>query len=322
MIRSTLARHGHSICRTCQPGRSVFGSANDYWKSLKKRGNYNVVKPGMVSDQITFPDGIQLPSYALTGLVDPAPEEVDIKTPDQIERLRQSCALASKILREIGTRLEVGMTTDEIDTLVNQICLESQAYPSPLNYRGFPKSVCTSVNNVACHGIPDDRPLQDGDIMTVDVSVYLNGYHGDCACSFAIGNVDDKGHHLLKVTKECLDRAIEICKPKQRLSFIGETIERIANAAGLQVVPCFCGHGIGTYFHGPPDILHFDTGTLTPGIIKEGMTFTIEPVLSEGQSEIVILEDGWTAVTIDHSRTAQYEHTVLITSKGAEILTL
>nr|CAD7424215.1 unnamed protein product [Timema monikensis] len=177
---------------------------------------------------------------------------------------------------------QVGKTTDDIDKLVHKLALDNGAYPSPLHYKGFPKSVCTSVNNVACHGIPDDRPLEDGDIINIDVTVYLNGFHGDCSSTFLVGNVDEKGRKLVQVTEECLYRAIEHCKP-------------------------------GRFFNSLDNVY--------PGRMLPGMTFTIEPVIAQGSENIVILEDGWTAVMEDTGRAAQFEHTVLITETGVEVLT-
>nr|CAD7457988.1 unnamed protein product [Timema tahoe] len=214
---------------------------------------------------------------------------------------------------------QVGKTTDDIDKLVHKLAIDNEAYPSPLHYKGFPKSVCTSVNNVACHGIPDDRPLEDGDIINIDVTVYLNGFHGDCSSTFLVGNVDEKGRKLVQVTKECLYRAIEHCKPGRFFNSLGEEIENTARKFGLTVIPAFAGHGIGSYFHGPPDIYHCYNSY--PGRMLPGMTFTIEPVIAQGSENIVILEDGWTAVTEDTGRAAQFEHTVLITETGVEVLT-
>jgi len=211
------------------------------------------------------------------------------------------------------------MTTDEIDELVHESSVSHGAYPSPLSYRGFPKSCCTSVNNVACHGIPDSRPLQDGDIINVDITVYLNGYHGDTSRTFLIGQVDEQGRRLVQTAERCRDEAVNICRPGQSFCSLGNLISSIAREAGFCVVPVFCGHGVGRQFHELPDIFHFENQE--PGKMETGMTFTIEPVISEGSSEVIILKDGWTAVSLDNSRSAQFEHTVLITSQGVEVLT-
>ncbi|RZC36033.1 Peptidase M24 domain containing protein [Asbolus verrucosus] len=214
---------------------------------------------------------------------------------------------------------QVGQTTDALDTFVHDFIVTHEAYPSPLNYKHFPKSVCTSVNNVACHGIPDDRKLEDGDIINIDVTVFYKGYHGDCSKTFLVGNVDDLGRELVQATETCLNDAIAICRPGRKFNEIGSFIEKRSRSLGFTVIPAFIGHGIGHYFHGPPDIFHITNDY--SGEMQAGMTFTIEPVLSHGGKEILILEDDWTAVTLDFARTAQFEHTVLITDTGAEVLT-
>lgn len=239
--------------------------------------------------------------------------------------------------------MQIGTTTNDIDRFVHTEIIKANAYPSPLRYQSFPKSVCTSVNNVACHGIPDDRPLMAGDIINVDITVFLNGYHGDCSTMFQIGNVDERGVRLMEVARMCRDEAIrQCCGPDRPFNAIGQNIDRWAREHFMRVVPAFTGHGIGSYFHGPPEILHFRNlfiyyaqigmplkgvcvflfvGNKEDGLMKAGMTFTIEPVISLGSEEIEIQEDGWTAMSVDGSRSAQFEHTVLITNDGVEILT-
>ncbi|XP_043850316.1 methionine aminopeptidase 1D, mitochondrial isoform X5 [Dromiciops gliroides] len=211
------------------------------------------------------------------------------------------------------------MTTEEIDSLVHQEIIRHNAYPSPLGYGGFPKSVCTSVNNVLCHGIPDSRPLQDGDIINIDVTVYYNGYHGDTSETFLVGNVDKYGKKLVEVARRCRDEAIAACRAGAPFSVIGNTISRITCENGLQVCPHFVGHGIGSYFHGHPEIWHHANDSDL--LMEEGMAFTIEPIIVEGSPEFKVLEDKWTAVSTDNKRSAQFEHTIVITSGGAEILT-
>uniref|UniRef100_A0A182PEC6 Methionine aminopeptidase n=1 Tax=Anopheles epiroticus TaxID=199890 RepID=A0A182PEC6_9DIPT len=222
--------------------------------------------------------------------------------------------------KEICELRTAGVTTDEIDAFVHQEAIKANAYPSPLRYLGFPKSVCTSVNNVACHGIPDDRKLLDGDIINIDITVFFNGYHGDCSRTVLIGEVDERGKYLVESTERCLAEAILCCGPGQPICVIGKSIDKFAKRKKLTVMPAFAGHGIGSYFHGPPNILHFDNDF--PGVMIPGMTFTIEPVLTLGTSEAEILEDTWTAVSTDNARSAQFEHTVLITSEGCEVLTV
>ncbi|CAG9766341.1 unnamed protein product [Ceutorhynchus assimilis] len=283
-------------------------------------GNYALVHPGKVSSRKTVPDHIPKPSYHLDGEPKETIAYPEVKNAEQIQRMRESCKLAATVLKTIGESISVGQTTDEIDTLVHNLCIKHQAYPSPLNYKHFPKSVCTSVNNVTCHGIPDDRPLEDGDIINVDITVFYNGYHGDCSKTFLIGNVDDEGKRLVEATEHCLDEAIKICKPGTYFRDIGYFIEKKAAEMRYNIVPAFVGHGIGHYFHGPPDIYHIRNAY--PGKMEPGMTFTIEPILTQGEELIEILEDDWTAVTVDEARTAQFEHTILITQSGADILTL
>ncbi|XP_077374415.1 methionine aminopeptidase 1D, mitochondrial isoform X4 [Festucalex cinctus] len=197
--------------------------------------------------------------------------------------------------------------------------IQHNAYPSPLGYGGFPKSVCTSVNNVVCHGIPDSRPLQDGDIINIDVTVYLDGYHGDTSETFFVGEADEVGRRLVETARRCRDDAIAACKPGAELCVIGNTISEIAHANGFRVCPYFIGHGIGSSFHCYPEIWHHaNDNDMT---MDEGMAFTIEPILMEGCSEFKILKDKWTAVSTDDKRSAQFEHTVVITSDGVKILT-
>ncbi|KAM4697469.1 methionine aminopeptidase 1D, mitochondrial isoform 3-T3 [Rhinophrynus dorsalis] len=214
---------------------------------------------------------------------------------------------------------QVGMTTEAVDALVHENIIIHNAYPSPLGYGGFPKSVCTSVNNVVCHGIPDSRPLQDGDIINIDVTVYFQGYHGDTSETFLVGNVDKRGQVLVDVARRCRDEAIAQCLPGAPLSVIGNTISRIARENDFQVCPYFVGHGIGSFFHGHPEIWHHENDNCLR--MEEGMAFTIEPIIMEGSPDYKILKDKWTAVSTDNKRSAQFEHTIVITSGGAEILT-
>lgn len=287
----------------------------DAFNELPSVKNYQLVKIGNLSPPRKVPRHITVPRFGIFS----TPRSIDRKTGLQLEKMRESCHLARKVLNTLGEQMKVGMTTDEIDKLAHEVIVANNAYPSPLFYRGFPKSICTSVNNVACHGIPDDRPLEDGDMITVDVTVYYSGYHGDCAETYAVGNVDESGKLLIKAAKQCRDAAISACSPGKPFSVIGKTVSSLAESFGFQVMPAFCGHGIGRYFHGLPDVYHFDNDFR--GTMEEGMTFTVEPVISEGSQEAVLLEDGWTAVTLDNSRAAQFEHTILITEDGVEVLT-
>lgn len=267
-----------------------------------------------------FPSTIALPSYITSGHLN-SPRMAEIKTDEQISLLTSACKVAASILEEVGQKIESGMTTNDIDDLVFTKCIEANAYPSPLLYKGFPKSVCTSVNEVACHGIPSKQVLNDGDILNVDITVFYNGYHGDTSATFSVGAVDERSQALMLAAQECLKAGISICQDGTPFSDIGDIIFQIACEAGFEVIPFFCGHGIGTYFHGPPDIVHVPSDYAGTETMKAGMTFTIEPILCDGQPEVKILDDGWTVVTIDGSRSAQYEHTIVITKTGSRILT-
>ncbi|XP_043278935.1 methionine aminopeptidase 1D, chloroplastic/mitochondrial [Venturia canescens] len=301
--------------------KKIFNSVKDPKRKTINNsfGKYEIVKPWDVSERIKVPSYIPKPPYSDSGKPSDPPNEIEIKNPNQIECMRHSCMLAKRILRQIRPMIEPGVTTDHLDKRVHDIIINNGAYPSPLNYKGFPKSICTSINNVACHGIPDSRPLVDGDILNIDITVYQNGYHGDCSEMFKVGKIDSEADHLISVTELCLNKAISICKPGEKFCNIGKVIEETANKHSLTVIPVFAGHGIGSYFHGPPDIFHF--AHYQEGIMQPGMTFTIEPVLTQGSEDCILLEDGWTAVTLDSARTAQVEHTILITEEGCDILT-
>lgn len=281
----------------------------------------NVVAAGKVSPERLVPLEIPKPPYYYK-FMDPGDTSgiPEIKNREQILRMRESCALAANVLESCADLVKVGVTTDEIDAFVHDKIISLKAYPSPLRYAGFPKSVCTSVNNVACHGIPDDRKLLNGDIINIDITLFYKYYHGDCSKTFLVGNVDEIGKYLVKSTEECLYGAIQQCGPEKEFCNIGQFIDSFAIEHKLTIVPVFIGHGIGSYFHGPPEILHYYNNL--PGKMKSGMTFTIEPILSLGGPQIQILEDNWTAVTTDKARSAQFEHTVLITESGVDILTL
>lgn len=242
-----------------------------------------------------------------------------IKNCDQIEKLRYACRVGRRVLNRIRPAVKASVTTDDLDWLAHHLICEENAYPSPLRYQSFPKSICTSVNNVVVHGIPDSRQLEEGDIINVDISVFVNGFHGDLSETFFIGDVDENAQRLVKVTKECLDQAISICGPGQELKKIGEIISSIAHAQGFTVCPHYVGHGIGEEFHEMPQILHHYNDY--PGLMVPGMVFTIEPVLCEGETAIDHWKDGWTVVTRDKKRAAQFEHTILITDSGCEVLT-
>lgn len=278
-----------------------------------------IERPGAVSPGRPIPPTIRTPEYWPHGRPNPSPTEVEIKTPEQIEGMRRAARLAREVMDTIGNSVRIGVTTDELDRVGHGAALVRNCYPSPLNYRGFPKSICTSVNNVSCHGIPDDRPLLDGDIISVDVTVFHEGYHGDCCETWCLPGVDEAGKKLVHAARMCRDRAISECGPGVPFARIGEVCDVEARMAGFSIVPVFIGHGIGSYFHGPPDIYHFannETGSMAPG-----MCFTVEPVVTQGREGVSVLADGWTALMIDGGRAAQFEHTVLITDTGHDILT-
>jgi methionyl aminopeptidase len=237
-----------------------------------------------------------------------------------IERMRVACRAAAEILQTVGAAVAPGVTTDELDALCHEECIRRGGYPSPLNYGAFPKSLCTSVNEVICHGIPDDRPLVDGDIVNLDVTIFLDGVHGDTNATFPVGQIDDASADLIRVTRECLDRGIAAVKPGRQVRQIGRAIQSHAEAHGYGVVRAFVGHGIAEQFHTDLQIPHYDDERAST-VIEPGMTFTIEPMITVGAWQHEIWPDDWTAVTIDRKRTAQFEHTLLVTDDGAEILT-
>lgn len=241
-----------------------------------------------------------------------------------IDAMRDVCGLAKQLLDYISPFVVAGITTNELDRLCEVYTVNIlQAESAPLNYEGYPKSICTSINKVVCHGIPDETQLKEGDIVNIDVTVkkmYDGVYHyGDTSKMFMIGRVHPRHKFLCEITLESLNRAIEIVKPGVPFSKIGHTIEKIAKNAGFSVVRDFCGHGIGTEFHTQPQILHYSNNL--PGVIESGMIFTIEPMLNEKDSKTKILEDKWTAITRDGGYSAQYEHTILVTDDGCEVLT-
>ncbi len=279
----------------------------------------NRLRAGRVSPERAVPESIAVPEYRDT-LVPKRWDEPRVKAPETIERMRRAGRIAAEVLSLAGAAVAPGVTTDEIDAYVHELCLERGAYPSPLRYKGFPKSVCTSVNEVICHGIPDDRPLADGDIVNLDVTAFVDGVHGDTNATFEVGEVDEASRRLVRVTRECMEAGIEAVAPGHPLSLIGRAIEAHAEAHGYSVVRAFVGHGIGEQFHSDLQIPHYHEPRLT-AVAEEGMTFTIEPMISMGTGQHRIWEDGWTAVTTDGSRTAQFEHTILVTSEGAEVLT-
>ena len=244
-----------------------------------------------------------------------------LHTPSEFEGMRKAGHLAARTLDFITPYVKEGITTDELNELCHDFIISHEAIPAPLNYRGFPKSICTSINHVICHGIPSSKKLQNGDIMNIDVTVILDGWYGDTSRMFAIGKIPLKAQKLIDVTYEAMMRSIELVHPGATLGDIGHAIQTYAESKGFSVVRDFCGHGLGREFHAPPEVLHY--GKPHTGLeLKEGMFFTIEPMINAGGYEMKILGDGWTAVTRDKSLSAQYEHSLGVTATGYEIFTL
>ncbi len=246
---------------------------------------------------------------------------ITIKTADDIAKMRIAGRLAAEVLEMIGPHVVAGTTTDELNQLCHDYIVNvQQAIPAPLHYRGFPKSICTSVNQVVCHGIPNHKKLKEGDIINIDVTVNKDGLHGDTSKMFLVGHVSPLAKQLVRVTQECLYLGIQQVKPGATLGDIGAVIQKHAEAQHYSIVREYCGHGIGRIFHEDPQVLHFGKPG-TGEVLKEGMTFTIEPMVNAGKRRIKLLSDGWTVVTKDSSLSAQWEHTLLVTSTGVEVLT-
>ncbi len=278
-----------------------------------------MVTPATLSPPRPVPAAIPRPEYV--GKRRPArytgSEVHDAAT---IERIRTASRLAAQALAEVGRHVVPGVTTDELDRIGHEFMVDRGAYPSTLGYKGFPKSLCTSVNEVICHGIPDSTVLGDGDIVNVDITAFLDGVHGDTDATFGVGELDEESSLLLERTREAMLRGIRAVKPGRPISVIGRVIESYARRFGYGVVRDFTGHGIGTAFHSGLVILHFDEPSETT-VLEPGMTFTVEPMLTLGAVDYDIWPDGWTVVTRDGRRSAQFEHTVLVTDDGVEILT-
>ncbi|MFB9836059.1 type I methionyl aminopeptidase [Actinoallomurus acaciae] len=277
------------------------------------------LRPGRVSPMRTVPANIPRPEYV--GKKFPRTGEPDVKTPEIIERMRVAGRIAAQAMAEVARHIEPGVTTDELDRIGHEFMLDHGAYPSTLGYRGFPKSLCTSLNEVICHGIPDDTVVRDGDIINIDITAFKDGVHGDTDATYLVGDVDEESRLLVERTQEALARAIKAVRPGRRLNVIGRVIESYARRFGYGVVRDFTGHGIGTTFHSGLIVPHYDDANAST-VIETGMTFTIEPMLTLGTIEYEIWPDKWTVVTKDRKRTAQFEHTLLVTDAGAEILTL
>ncbi|KAL5484644.1 hypothetical protein EMCRGX_G021174 [Ephydatia muelleri] len=285
------------------------------------------IRPFLQTPRRTVPAHISRPDYAASGIPESERESkranvMKVLSPAEIQGMRTACKYTREVLDVAAAAVKPGVTGDEIDRIVHEACIERNCYPSPLNYVNFPKSCCISVNEVICHGIPDKRELEDGDICNVDISVYYNGYHGDANETFFVGkSVDDASRRLVKAAYECMMKGIAIVHPGERYRNVGNEIQKHAQLNDVSVVRTYCGHGINQLFHTLPNVPHYSKNKAV-GIMKAGHTFTIEPMINQGTWQDVTWPDEWTAVTADGKRSAQFEHTLLVTDTGCEILTL
>ncbi|MDR1449322.1 MAG: type I methionyl aminopeptidase [Propionibacteriaceae bacterium] len=277
------------------------------------------IQPYPVSPLRSVPASIPRPPYI--GHLGPETYTgPDVQPPDVIERMREAGRIAAQAIAETARHIAPGVTTDELDAIAHEFICDHGAYPSTLGYRGFPKSICASVNEVICHGIPDARPLEDGDLVKIDITCYKNGVHGDNCASFGCGDLDQASADLAARTREAMDRAIKAVKPGRQLNVIGRVIEAYANRFGYGIVRDYTGHGVHTAFHSGLIVLHHDEPRVKT-VLEPGLTITIEPMLTLGSPRSHVWEDGWTVVTDDLSRCAQFEQTIVVTNDGAEILT-
>ena len=297
--------------------------------NLLRFANYEFsgkLRPALVTPQKVITDSaIKKPDYADSGIPESElkrdrSNRIPIPTPAQMVALRESCAIARDALDLGGSMIRPGVTGEDIDTAIHDFIVSKGGYPSPLNYHKFPKSICTSVNEVICHGIPDLRPLEEGDIINLDISVYFKGMHSDVNETFICGKTDKESQKLVETTYACLMEAIKQCKPGALYRDLGNTITKIAGLNGLSVVRTYCGHGVGEYFHSAPNIPHYANNKAV-GVMAEGHVFTIEPMINVGSWKDRTWPDNWTSSTVDGKRSAQFEHTLLITKDGVEILT-
>jgi methionyl aminopeptidase len=278
------------------------------------------LRSGDLSPTLPVPKSIARPEYAWKATANEGSEPW-VQTPEVIEKMRLAGRIAANALAEAGRAVAPGVTTDHLDRIAHEYMVDHGAYPSTLGYKGFPKSCCTSLNEVICHGIPDSTVVQDGDIVNIDVTAFVDGVHGDTNATFLAGDVSEEHRLLVERTHEATMRSIKAVKPGRSLSVVGRVIEAYANRFGYNVVRDFTGHGIGTTFHNGLVVLHYDQPAVET-IIEPGMTFTIEPMINLGALDYEIWDDGWTVATVDKKWTAQFEHTLVVTDDGAEILTL
>lgn len=287
---------------------------------LARRAPLGTARPGIISPKRKVPAHIERPEY----LFHDGPEVVttsDVKSPEVVEKIRRAGQIAAGALQAAGAAVAPGVTTDELDAIAHDYIISHDAYPSCLDYMGFPKTICTSVNEVICHGIPDDRALSEGDILNIDVTAYFDGVHGDTCAMFYVGDVDEESRLLCERTKEAMMRGIKAVAPGREINVIGRVIERYAKRFNYGVVRDYTGHGVGEAFHSGLIIPHYDSQRASQ-VMEVGMVFTIEPMLTLGTVKWEQWEDDWTVVTADRSRTAQFEHTIVVTEDGADILTL
>jgi methionyl aminopeptidase len=277
------------------------------------------IQPATVSPPREVPASIARPRYVGR----PAPESYagdDVQPPEIIEKMRIASRIAAQAMHAAAEIISPAITTDDLDQVVHEFLIDNGAYPSTLGYRGFPKSCCTSVNEVICHGIPDARPLENGDIIKIDVTAFIGGVHGDTCATFFCGEVDEQARLLTERTQEALVRAINAVKPGRQVNVLGRVIESYAKRFGYGVVRDYTGHGVHTTFHSGLVIPHYDEPAYDT-VMRPGMTFTIEPMITLGSGEWYMWDDGWTVLTADGSRCAQFEHTLVVTENGAEVLT-
>lgn len=288
---------------------------------LADRAPRGTLVPGRISAERQVPSVIARPEY----LFHDGPERVtapEIKSAETIERIRVAGRLAARALQEATKAIAPGVSTDELDRIAHEYLCDHGAYPSCLGYMGFPKSICTSINEVICHGIPDSTVLQEGDLINIDVTAYIGGVHGDTNATFPVGQVDEESALLIERTRTAMERGIKAVRPGREVNVIGRVIEAYARRFDYGVVRDFTGHGVGEAFHSGLIIPHYDAAPAHNEVIEVGMVFTIEPMLTLGAIDWEQWDDGWTVVTKDRSRTAQFEHTMVVTEDGAEVLTL
>lgn len=326
-VKEGKPAQGSSFCsqecfKQAWPQHRLLHEAYEPWPKFKFTGP---LRPFPHTPKRSVPRDIPTPDYAYTGV--PLGER-DIRSnnippvhsKEEIAKARAAGRVGREVLDIAARALRPGITTDEIDRIVHEETVKRGAYPSPLNYMGFPKSCCTSINEVICHGIPDLRPLQEGDIVNIDVTVYFNGFHGDLNETYVVGTTDENSIALINCSRTCLEKALECVKPGTPYKELGGVIEKYAKACGFSVVRTYCGHGIGRLFHTVPNVPHYAKNKAV-GTMKAGHIFTIEPMINEGAWQDVSWPDQWTAVTVDGKRSAQFEHTILVTETGFELLT-